>query len=245
MAGHSKWANIKRKKEKTDAAKGKIFTKLSREIMSAVKQGGPDPQANFRLRLAIDQAKAANMPNENISRVIKRASGGEDGTNYEEVVYEGYGPAGVAVMVHAMTDNRNRTAGDIRHLFSKNGGSLGQTGCVSWLFEQKGVFSIERSKELDSDQLMMVALESGAEDFREEEEGFEIITKPEDFECVKTSLDQNKIQVVDSEVTMIPENSIKLAGADAIKNLQLLEALEDHDDVQGVYSNLETNEEID
>ncbi len=245
MAGHSKWANIKRKKEKTDAAKGKIFTKLSREIMSAVKQGGPDPQANFRLRLAIDQAKAANMPNENISRVIKRASGGEDGTNYEEVVYEGYGPAGVAVMVHAMTDNRNRTAGDIRHLFSKNGGSLGQTGCVSWLFEQKGVFSIERSEELDSDQLMMVALESGAEDFREEEEGFEIITKPEDFECVKTSLDQNKIQVVDSEVTMIPENSIKLAGADAIKNLQLLEALEDHDDVQGVYSNLETNEEID
>jgi YebC/PmpR family DNA-binding regulatory protein len=245
MAGHSKWANIKRKKEKTDAAKGKIFTKLSREIMSAVKQGGPDPQANFRLRLAIDQAKAANMPNENISRVIKRASGGEDGTNYEEVVYEGYGPAGVAVMVHAMTDNRNRTAGDIRHLFNKNGGSLGQTGCVSWLFEQKGVFSIERSEELDSDQLMMVALESGAEDFREEEEGFEIITKPEDFECVKTSLDQNKIQVVDSEVTMIPENSIKLAGADAIKNLQLLEALEDHDDVQGVYSNLETNEEID
>lgn len=245
MAGHSKWANIKRKKEKTDAAKGKIFTKLSREIMSAVKQGGPDPQANFRLRLAIDQAKAANMPNENISRVIKRASGGEDGTNYEEVVYEGYGPAGVAVMVHAMTDNRNRTAGDIRHLFSKNGGSLGQTGCVSWLFEQKGVFSIERSEELDSDQLMMVALESGAEDFREEEEGFEIITKPEDFECVKTSLDQNKIQVVDSEVTMVPENSIKLAGADAIKNLQLLEALEDHDDVQGVYSNLETDEEID
>lgn len=245
MSGHSKWANIKRKKEKTDAAKGKIFTKLSREIMTAVKHGGPDPQANFRLRLAIDQAKAANMPNENISRVIKRASGGEDGTSYDEVVYEGYGPAGVAVIVHAMTDNRNRTAADIRHLFSKNGGSLGQTGCVSWLFEQKGVFSIERSGEIDSDQLMMIALESGAEDFREEEEGFELITKPEDFESVQKNLFENKIEVADSEVTMIPENTVKLSGDDALRNLRLLDALEEHDDVQGVYSNLDTDEELD
>jgi YebC/PmpR family DNA-binding regulatory protein len=245
MAGHSKWANIKRKKEKTDAAKGKIFTKLSREIITAVKHGGPDPQANFRLRLAIDQAKAANMPNDNINRVIKRASGGEEGTSYDEVVYEGYGLAGVAVMVHAMTDNRNRTAADIRHLFSKAGGSLGQTGCVSWLFQQKGVFSIERSEAIDSDQLMMIALEAGAEDFLEEEEGFEIITKPEDFESVQKSLADHKIEVADSEIAMIPENTVELSGDEALKNLQLLDALEDHDDVQGVYSNLETDEILD
>lgn len=245
MAGHSKWSNIKRKKEKVDAAKGKIFTKLSREIMSAVREGGPDPEANFRLRLAIDQAKASNMPNENISRVIKRASGNEDGTNYEEITYEGYGPAGIAVLVHAMTDNRNRTAGSLRHLFSKSGGSLGQTGCVAWIFEQKGIFSIERNDNLDADELMMLALESGAEDFDEEEEGFEIITKPENFENVKKVLAEHNIEAAVAELTMIPENYVSLEGDDAIRNLELLEALEDHDDVQGVYSNLETDEELD
>ncbi|HQD40499.1 MAG: YebC/PmpR family DNA-binding transcriptional regulator [Firmicutes bacterium] len=242
MAGHSKWANIKRKKEKTDAARGRIFTKLSREILTAVRQAGPDPQTNLRLRLAIEQAKAANMPNDNINRLIKRASGGEEGANYEEIVYEGYGTAGVAVLVHAMTDNRNRTAADIRHLFSKYGGSLGQTGCVAWLFQQKGVFSIERSEGLDGDQLMMIALESGAEDFREEEEGFEIITKPEDFESVQQALAENEIPVADSEITMVPENTVRLSGEEAIKNLKLLEALEEHDDVQGVYANLDTDE---
>lgn len=242
MAGHSKWANIKRKKEKTDAARGRIFTKLSREILTAVRQAGPDPQTNLRLRLAIEQAKAANMPNDNINRLIKRASGGEEGANYEEIVYEGYGTAGVAVLVHAMTDNRNRTAADIRHLFSKYGGSLGQTGCVAWLFQQKGVFSIERSEGLDGDQLMMLALESGAEDFREEEEGFEIITKPEDFESVQQALAENEIPVADSEITMVPENTVRLSGEEAIKNLKLLEALEEHDDVQGVYANLDTDE---
>ena len=242
MAGHSKWANIKRKKEKTDAARGRIFTKLSREILTAVRQAGPDPQTNLRLRLAIEQAKAANMPNDNIYRLIKRASGGEEGANYEEIVYEGYGTAGVAVLVHAMTDNRNRTAADIRHLFSKYGGSLGQTGCVAWLFQQKGVFSIERSEGLDGDQLMMIALESGAEDFREEEEGFEIITKPEDFESVQQALAENEIPVADSEITMVPENTVRLSGEEAIKNLKLLEALEEHDDVQGVYANLDTDE---
>lgn len=242
MAGHSKWANIKRKKEKTDAARGRIFTKLSREILTAVRQAGPDPQTNLRLRLAIEQAKAANMPNDNINRLIKRASGGEEGANYEEIVYEGYGTAGVAVLVHAMTDNRNRTAADIRHLFSKYGGSLGQAGCVAWLFQQKGVFSIERSEGLDGDQLMMIALESGAEDFREEEEGFEIITKPEDFESVQQALAENEIPVADSEITMVPENTVRLSGEEAIKNLKLLEALEEHDDVQGVYANLDTDE---
>ena len=242
MAGHYKWANIKRKKEKTDAARGRIFTKLSREILTAVRQAGPDPQTNLRLRLAIEQAKAANMPNDNINRLIKRASGGEEGANYEEIVYEGYGTAGVAVLVHAMTDNRNRTAADIRHLFSKYGGSLGQTGCVAWLFQQKGVFSIERSEGLDGDQLMMIALESGAEDFREEEEGFEIITKPEDFESVQQALAENEIPVADSEITMVPENTVRLSGEEAIKNLKLLEALEEHDDVQGVYANLDTDE---
>ena len=242
MAGHSKWANIKRKKEKTDAARGRIFTKLSREILTAVRQAGPGPQTNLRLRLAIEQAKAANMPNDNINRLIIRASGGEEGANYEEIVYEGYGTAGVAVLVHAMTDNRNRTAADIRHLFSKYGGSLGQTGCVAWLFQQKGVFSIERSEGLDGDQLMMIALESGAEDFREEEEGFEIITKPEDFESVQQALAENEIPVADSEITMVTENTVRLSGEEAIKNLKLLEALEEHDDVQGVYANLDTDE---
>ena len=210
--------------------------------MTAVRQAGPDPQTNLRLRLAIEQAKAANMPNDNINRLIKRASGGEEGANYEEIVYEGYGTAGVAVLVHAMTDNRNRTAADIRHLFSKYGGSLGQTGCVAWLFQQKGVFSIERSEGLDGDQLMMIALESGAEDFREEEEGFEIITKPEDFESVQQALAENEIPVADSEITMVPENTVRLSGEEAIKNLKLLEALEEHDDVQGVYANLDTDE---
>ena len=242
MSWHSKWANINRKKEKSYAARGRIFTKLSREILTAVRQAGPDPQTNLRLRLAIEQAKAANMPNDNINRLIKRASGGDEGANYEEIVYEGYGTAGVAVLVHAMTDNRNRTAADIRHLFSKYGGSLGQTGCVAWLFQQKGVFSIERSEGLDGDQLMMIALESGAEDFREEEEGFEIITKPEDFESVQQALAENEIPVADSEITMVPENTVRLSGEEAIKNLKLLEALEEHDDVQGVYANLDTDE---
>ncbi|GAE89441.1 YebC/PmpR family DNA-binding transcriptional regulator [Acetivibrio straminisolvens] len=238
MAGHSKWANIKHKKQKTDAQKGKIFTKLGREIAIVVKQGGPDPEVNSKLKDVIAKAKAANMPNDTIMRSIKKAAGEIDSTNYEEVVYEGYGPGGVAVIVEAMTDNRNRTAGEVRHLFDKFGGNLGTTGCVSFMFDKKGVILIEKSDKVKEDDLMMKALDLGAEDFTAEDEYFEIITAPEDFSKVREGLEQDGYEFVEAEVEMVPQTTTTLTDQKQIDFMdRLIENLEDLDDVQNVYHN--------
>jgi len=240
MAGHSKWANIKRKKEATDAKKGKIFTKLGREIAIAVRLGGPDPDNNSRLKDAIAKAKAANMPNDNIMRSIKRASGEGEATNYEEIVYEGYGPGGVAVIVEAATDNRNRTAGDIRHYFDKFGGNLGQTGSVSFLFNKKGLIMIEASDKVNEDTLMMDALEAGADDVTREDECYEITTEPGDFSAVREALEQKGYQFLDAEITMIPTTTTKLEDPKQKELMEkLIDHLEDMDDVQNVYHNWE------
>ncbi|KNY30399.1 YebC/PmpR family DNA-binding transcriptional regulator [Pseudobacteroides cellulosolvens] len=238
MSGHSKWANIKRKKEKTDAQRGKLFTKLGRELSVIVRQGGPDPEANAKLKDAIAKAKAANMPNDNIMRCIKKASGEQDGANYEEIAYEGYGPGGVAVIVEAMTDNKNRTAGDVRHYFDKFGGNLGTTGCVSFMFSKKGTIMIEKSSKVNEDDLMMEAIEAGAEDFKSEEEYYEITTSVEDFSKVRQSLEQNGYEFIEAELTMIPATMTKLAEPKQIEFMdKLIEHLEDMDDVQNVYHN--------
>lgn len=240
MSGHSKWANIKHKKEKSDAKKGKVFTKLGREIAVIVKQGGADPEANSRLKDAIAKAKAANMPNENIARSIKKAAGDVDADNFEEVVYEGYGPGGVAVIVEAMTDNRNRTAGDVRHFFDKFGGNLGTTGCVSFMFNKKGVILIEKTAKTNEDDLMMEALEAGAEDFGAEEEYFEILTSPDDFSAVREALEKKGYEFLDAEVQMLPVTMTKLTDPDQLKFMEkLIDNLEDLDDVQNVYHNWE------
>ncbi|AEV70430.1 YebC/PmpR family DNA-binding transcriptional regulator [Acetivibrio clariflavus] len=240
MAGHSKWANIKRKKEKTDAQRAKIFTKLGREIAVIVRQGGPDPESNSKLRDVIAKAKAANMPNENIMRCIKKAAGEVDNTDYEEIVYEGYGPGGVAVIVEAMTDNRNRTAADVRHYFDKFGGNLGTTGCVSFMFDKKGVILIEKNGKINEDDLMMEALEYGAEDFSTDEEYYEIITAPEDFSKVREGLENKGYEFIKAEVEMVPQTMTKLTDPKQIELMdKLIEHLEDLDDVQNVYHNWE------
>ncbi len=240
MSGHSKWANIKHKKGKTDAQKGKIFTKLGREIAIVVKQGGPDPTANSKLKDVIAKAKAANMPNDNIERSIKKAAGEVDGANYEEINYEGYGPGGVAVIVEAMTDNRNRTAGDVRHYFDKFGGNLGTSGCVSFMFDKKGVILIEKTDKTKEDDLMMEALEAGAEDFNAEEEYFEILTSPEDFSAVREALEAKGYEFLEAEVQMIPQTMTALTDAKQIEFMdRLVEKLEEMDDVQNVYHNWE------
>jgi YebC/PmpR family DNA-binding regulatory protein len=245
MSGHSKWANIRHKKEKTDAQKGKIFTKIGREIAVAVREGGPDPNVNSKLKDVIAKAKANNMPNDTIARSIKKASGELGGANYEEIVYEGYGPSGVAVIVEAMTDNKNRTAGDMRHYFDKFGGNLGANGCVSWMFDKKGVIAIEKSGDIDEDELMMEALEAGAEDFSSEDEYFEILTSPEAFPQVRDTLESKGFTFASAEVTMLPQNTVKLEGDDAVKMQRLIDALEDNDDVQNVYHNWDMPEETD
>lgn len=243
MSGHSKWANIKHKKEKSDAQKGKIFTKLGREIMVAVKAGGADPEANSRLKDVIAKAKAANMPNDNISRSIKKAAGDADATNYEEVVYEGYGPGGVAIIVNAMTDNRNRTAGDVRHLFDKHNGNLGTTNCVSFMFDKKGVIAIEKKKGIDEEELMMQAIEAGAEDFNSEDDYYEIITDPSDFSVVRETLEKDGYEFVSAEIDMIPQNYTKLEKEEHIASMEkLVDALEELDDVQEVYHNWEQDD---
>lgn len=238
MAGHSKWANIKRKKEKTDAQRGKIFTKLGREIAVAVKEGGSDPDANPRLRDAIAKAKAANMPNDNIQRNIKKAAGELGSVNYEEVTYEGYGANGVALIVEALTDNRNRTASDMRHIFDRAGGSLGATGCVSWTFDRKGLLVLEKNENIDEDELMMLALDAGAEDISDEDDAFEIITAPSDFAAVRDSLENAGYSFASAEIAMIPQNYVDVDEAAQEKIMSLIERLEDHDDVQNVFTNL-------
>ncbi len=240
MAGHSKWANIKHKKEKSDAQKGKLFTKLGREIAVAVKEGGSNPDANPRLRDAIAKAKAGNMPNENIMRIIKKAAGELETVNYEEVVYEGYGPNGVAIIVEALTDNRNRTASDIRHIFERHGGNLGATGCVSWMFDRKGLLVIEKGDNVDEEKLMLEALDAGAEDISDEDDVFEIITAPADFSSVREQLEKAGYSFVTAEIAMIPQNYVEVNEEVSSKVMNLIEKLEDHDDVQNVFTNLKT-----
>ncbi len=240
MSGHSKWANIKVKKGKSDAQRGKIFTKLGRELAIAVKSGGPNPDANSRLKDVIAKAKAANMPNDNIARSIKKAAGEGDANNFEEITYEGYGPGGVAVIVDAATDNRNRTAGDIRHYFDKFGGNLGQSGSVSFMFNKKGILLIEKDGKILEDDLMMEVLEAGAEDMAVEEEYFEITTDPNEFSNVREALEKKNYEFLEADVEMVPTVMTKLTDAKQIELMdKLIENLEDMDDVQNVYHNWE------
>ena len=239
MSGHSKFANIKHKKEKNDAAKGKIFTIIGRELAVAVKEGGPDPNNNSRLRDVIAKAKANNMPNDTIDRGIKRAAGDANAVNYEHVTYEGYGPSGIAIIVEALTDNKNRTASNVRNAFTKGNGSLGTSGCVSYMFDQKGQIIIDREEcDMDADDLMMMALDAGAEDFSEEEDSFEILTNPDDFSAVREALEKEGVPMAEAEITMIPQNYVTLSDENDIKFLnRTLDLLDEDDDVQNVYHN--------
>jgi len=239
MSGHSKWANIKNKKEKADSARGKIFTKIGREIAVAVKAGGPNPDANSKLRDIIAKAKAANIPNDNIERSIKKAAGDGDATNYESLMYEGYGTSGVAIIVEALTDNRNRTAGEMRHLFDKHGGNLGQSGSVSYMFDRKGIIVIEKNDKLDEEELMMLALDAGADDFSADEECYEIVTAPEAFSQVREKLEANNLEFADAEIKYVPQNYTAVTEEAAVKLQRLIDALEDNDDVQNVWTNWE------
>ena len=240
MSGHSKWHNIAAKKGKADAARGKIFTKLGRELLIAVKQGGPDPAGNSKLKDVIAKCKANNMPNDTINNAIKKASGAGNSENYEEITYEGYGPNGVAVIVEASTDNRNRTAADVRHVFDIAGGNLGTTGCVSYLFEKKGILVIDKSEtNLSEDELMMMALECGAEDFEAEEEVYTITTLPEDFSSVRECLENKGINFIEAEVQMVPSTYISLDEKGAERMQKLIDNLDDLDDVMNVYHNWE------
>lgn len=241
MSGHSKFANIKHKKERNDAAKGKIFTIIGREIAVAVKEGGSDPDNNSRLRDVIAKAKANNMPNDTIDRGIKKAAGDANAVNYEYVSYEGYGPNGIAIIVDALTDNKNRTAANVRSAFTKGSGSIGTPGCVSYSFDKKGQIIIDKEEcDMEADDLMMIALDAGAEDFQEEEDSYEIITDPDEFSNVREALEKEGIQMAEAEVTMIPQNYVELTDDTAVKNLQkTLDLLDEDDDVQNVYHNWE------
>jgi len=241
VSGHSKWANIKHKKAKMDAQKGKIFTKLGRELIVAARAGGPDPAANFRLKIAIENAKAANMPNDNIQRAIQKGAGGGEGANYEELRYEGYGPGGVAIMLTILTDNRNRTAGELRHIFSKNGGNLGESGCVSWMFEEKGQLTVPRANlSLSEDDLMLLALDAGAEDLESEDESFQIYTAPVDMENVRQALLDQGIPIEEAAINLVPQNTVKIGDVEQAKKIiRLIETLEEHDDIQKVYTNFD------
>ena len=239
MSGHSKFANIKHKKEKNDAAKGKIFTVIGREIALAVKEGGADPANNSKLRDVIAKAKANNMPNDTIDRGIKKAAGDANSVNYEVVTYEGYGPSGIAIIVEALTDNKNRTAANVRSAFTKGNGNMGNSGCVSYMFDKKGQIIIDKEEcEMDADDLMMIALDAGAEDFAEEEDSFEVLTDPDDFSVVREALEKEGIPMASAEVTMIPQNYVALTDENDIKYLnKTLDLLDDDDDVQNVYHN--------
>ncbi|MFO7889706.1 MAG: YebC/PmpR family DNA-binding transcriptional regulator [bacterium] len=241
MSGHSKWSTIKRKKAKEDAKRGQIFTKLIREITTAARQGGGDEESNPRLRTAIDVAKSANMPQSNIERAIKKGTGELPGIVYEEKIYEGYGPGGVAIMIDTLTDNNNRTTSDIRHLLTKYNGNLGETGCVSWMFDKKGLLAVNK-EDIEEDALMELVLEAGAEDLSTEDDVYEIITSPDDFIQVKEKIKNSGISLASSEVTMIPKNTIKVEGKEAQSVLTLMEDLEECDDVQKVYSNFDIDE---
>ncbi|MBR6710112.1 MAG: YebC/PmpR family DNA-binding transcriptional regulator [Selenomonadaceae bacterium] len=243
MSGHSKWANIKRKKGANNAIRGKITTKIGREITIAVRMGGSDPTGNMRLKLALSKAKANNIPKDNINRAIQKGLGASDGENYEEFTYEGYGPGGSALMLDILTDNRNRTAADVRHIFSRFGGNLGETGCVAWMFHQKAVFLVEKEVFEDEDALMDIVLEAGAEDLKAEDDVFEITAEPADFDAIEAALAEKGIETASAEVTMVPDTMVHLEGKDAETMQKLLDALDENDDVQNVYGNYEMDEE--
>lgn len=246
MAGHSQWANRKHRKSRQDAKKGKIFSKMAREITIAARQGGGDPDTNPRLRLALERARQLGVPNDNVERAIKRGIGEISAEDYEELTYEGYGPGGVALMLRVVTDNRNRTASDLRYLFSRNGGSLGESGSVAWMFDRKGLLIIDRSKTpLDEDELLMVALEAGAEDFEANEDSYHIITPPSELEAVRDALVAAGCSSFNvAEVTQLPKSQVRVEGKEAQQLLKLLDALDDHDDVQEIYGNYDIAEEV-
>ena len=244
MSGHSKWSSIKHKKGAADAKRGKIFTRLIKEITVATRMGASgDPAANPRLRAAVQAAKAENMPKDNIDRAIKKGTGELEGVNYEESIYEGYGPGGTAVLIETLTDNKNRAVADVRFIFSKNGGNLGENGCVAWMFEKKGYINIEKNS-ADEDTLMEIAIDAGAEDVQEDEISFEVTTAPEDFEAVKAAIDQASIPFVEAEITMLPQSTTNLVGKEAEQMVKLMEALEDCEDVQKVYTNADIPDEV-
>jgi YebC/PmpR family DNA-binding regulatory protein len=243
MSGHSKWATIKRKKGAIDAKRGKIFTKIIREIATAARLGGGDPGGNPRLRLVIDKARAVNMPKDNIERAIKKGTGGDEGSSFEQVTYEGYGPGGVAVLVEALTDNRNRTVGEVRHAFTKHGGNLGQSGSVSHLFTRTGVLEFDRGA-VDLDALLEAGLEAGADDVVESESTIEVVTDPKTFEAVRDTLTQKGFRPASAQITMRPSTTVQLEGQQAKSMLDLAEALEDLDDVQEVFSNFDISEAV-
>jgi len=241
MSGHSKWHSIKHKKGALDAKRGKLFTKFIKELTVAARTGGGDPDANARLRKAILDAKAGNMPNDTIDRAVRRGTGAEEGVTYDEITYEGYGPGGVAMLIEAMTDNRNRTVAEIRHIFSKNGGNLGESGSVGWLFEKKGYIVVEKRAKPE-EELFDIAIEGGADDVRDDGDNVEIITSPENFESVQSAIKAAGIEPQVAEVSMVPQNYIKLEGSSAQQMLRLMESMEDHDDVQKVYANFDIDE---
>jgi YebC/PmpR family DNA-binding regulatory protein len=243
MSGHSKWASIKHKKAAADAKRGKVFSKLAKEIIAASRDGGSNPETNLRLRTAIDSAKAENMPAANIEKAVKRGSGELEGMSYEEITYEAYGPGGAAILIHILTDNKNRTASEMRSIFSKKGGSIAGSGAVAWIFSKKGIISVDRGK-VDEEQLFLLATEGGAEDFRAEDDVFEIVCTPEDLQNVKEQLQKNGIEWELASITFIPRNTVRVEGKEARQLLALMEELEDHDDVQNVYSNFDIADEI-
>ncbi len=245
MSGHSKWASIKHKKSVVDAKKGKLFSRISKEISVAAKIGGSNPDMNPRLRLAIEKAKGANMPADNIKRAIMKGTGELPGVVYEEIVYEGYGPGGVALMLNVLTDNKNRTISEIRHIMSKHGGGIGEAGCVAWIFDKKGYILVDR-KNIDEDTLMSIALDAGAEDIKNDpqEGNYEVITAPEDFKKVKEALEKKTVSLNLAEITMLPKSYVKLEAKDADKMLKLMDALEDNDDMQNVYANFDIPDQI-
>ncbi|OLZ09820.1 YebC/PmpR family DNA-binding transcriptional regulator [Sulfobacillus thermosulfidooxidans] len=236
MSGHSKWANIKRKKAKVDAVKGTVFSRLTKEIMAAAKRGGGNPETNFRLRLAIQKAKANNLPQANIDRAIRRATGQEEGVHYEETVYEGYGPGGVAVYLQILTDNRNRTAGEIRHIFSRHGGALGESGCVAWMFEPKGRLVITDTDKSE-EELLDLAIEAGADDLRREDDEFVVLTAPDALDQVREAFESQHVKVSEAELVQLPKTTTEVSGSDATQLATLIELLEDHDDVEKVFFN--------
>jgi YebC/PmpR family DNA-binding regulatory protein len=241
MSGHSKWHSIKHKKAAADSKRGRIFTRLIKEMTAAARMGGGDPDANPRLRLAVATAKANNMPAENIKRAIMRGTGELPGVSYEDVNYEGYGPGGVAIYMHVLTDNKNRTVAELRHILSKNGGNLGESGCVGWMFERRGYFVVEKSA-ADEEKLLDIALGAGADDLREDGSNFEILTTPESFDAVRSALESADISTAAAEVSMVPQSYIKLEGKNAQTMLKLMEALEDHEDIQNVWANFDIDE---
>ena len=243
MSGHSKWSTIKRKKEKNDAQRGRIFTKLVKEITIAAREGGGNVNVNARLRTAVLTSRAENVPQANIDRAIARGTGELEGIMYEELTYEGYGPGGVAVLIEAVTDNKNRTTPEIRHAFSKNGGNIGDTGCVAWMFDQKGLILVTKEGQ-DEDEIMMIALDAGAEDIQDEGDTFDVFTSPSEFESVRSQLIENGIEPLRAEICRIPQSTVAIEGQEAEQLLRLLEVLEEHDDVQNVYANFDMDDKV-